>query len=280
MRCLHLVLVLLCASVNTVLAQAVTINSIQQQLKGEWKLRNMLDDSWMDAVVPGSVMYTLHVYKKIPHPYYANNEKQVQWVDTAEWQYGLYFDIEPDLYKKKNIDLVLEGLDTYCSIFVNGTEIQQCDNQFRTWRIRLKTILLQPERNYLTINFKSTTKVLDSLSKNCVLKLPTDNRAFARKSAMSFGWDFAPKLLSAGILGDIKLQGYDVLDSRILKLYSATPIAQFDVQKFQFKRDEQVVFIKGVNIVPPRVFEPITNGVIDKMLRRPWRKHDTCVGRW
>ncbi|MFM2387800.1 MAG: Exo-beta-D-glucosaminidase [Bacteroidota bacterium] len=249
-------------------APSMALPTITQVLSTDWKLRNTKEDSWTDVNVPNNIMYTLFVNKKIPHPYYANNEKLVQWVDTCEWQYGVFFDIDAELYKQKNIDLVFEGLDTYCEIMLNGVVLKNTDNAFRTWRVPIKSILVLPQRNYLVLTFKSIGKTADSLANLSVLKLPTDSRAYVRRPHFNFGWDFAPKLLSSGISGIVKLQGYEVPDGQIIPLYSAQPMASLDMRKFQFSINGEPLFIKGVNMVPPRTFEPITTGVIDQLLKR------------
>jgi beta-mannosidase len=264
-RCLVLLIATLFC-VQSIFAQQ--LGTITQPIQGDWKLRHIAEDFWLDAVVPATVMYNLFINKRIPSPYYGNNERLVQWVDTAEWQYGVFFDIDPELFKQKNIDLVLEGIDTYADIYFNGILLATTDNAFRTWRLPIKKILVAPDRNYLVINFKSIGKTTDAFAAASVLKLPTDARAYARRPQFSFGWDFAPRLLSSGITGAVKLQGYELPDAKVAKVYCAEPMATFTASKFQFQMNGVPVFIKGVNIVPPRVMEPITNGVIEKMLNR------------
>lgn len=70
-------------------------------------------------------------HEVIPDPYYRDNLNQIKWVEAANWEYFTTFEVNPDLLKKKHIELIFEGLDTYASVYLNDALILQANNQFR-----------------------------------------------------------------------------------------------------------------------------------------------------
>jgi beta-mannosidase len=255
---LHLILCLASASAQAQLSK--------QNLKADWKLRNIKEDSWIDAIVPATVQYNLCINKKMQYPYFGNNVSSANWVAEQAWEYAAYFNIKDEVFKHKIIELNLKGLDTYCEVKLNGVVIGNCNNAFTEWRFNIKAIATR-EQNYLTIQFFNTQHIADSIALKSNIKLPTDARAYVRKPAYHFGWDIAPKMMTVGIVGDMEILGYESIEKDIPKPISVAPFLTFDNMKFQFLENGKPIFIKGANIVPPTTFEPITNKKIDTLLK-------------
>ena len=55
------------------------------------------DDAWSAAQVPGSVHTDLLALGRIPDPFVADNELQVQWVAERDWAYQVAFDVDDAL---------------------------------------------------------------------------------------------------------------------------------------------------------------------------------------
>src|SRR6516225_1480973 len=49
------------------------------------------DEGWLPAVVPGDVHLDLLANKKIPDPFYRDNESKLQWIQDASWEYRTTF---------------------------------------------------------------------------------------------------------------------------------------------------------------------------------------------
>ena len=96
---------------------------------------------WRSATVPGLIHTDLLAHKLIPDPFYRDNEKNVQWVSDAEWEYHRTITADQSLLKHKHIDLVFEGLNTLADVSVNGKQILHADNMFREWRVDIKSYL-------------------------------------------------------------------------------------------------------------------------------------------
>ncbi len=55
------------------------------------------ESGWLPATVPGDVHLDLLANKKIPDPFYRDNESRLQWIENESWEYRLNFDVTPAL---------------------------------------------------------------------------------------------------------------------------------------------------------------------------------------
>ncbi len=167
-------------------------------LTGTWQFRQRGNDHWMAAQVPGTVHLDLLRNGGIPDPFFGDNEKLVQWVGEADWEYRNVFQIGEEDLNYKHIELVCEGLDTYAQIFLNGYLVMKTDNMFREWVADVHRYLKAGD-NTLEIFFPSAVKE-NSLRYGLLPKpLPGDEKVVCRKAGYHFGWDWGPVLITCGI---------------------------------------------------------------------------------
>ncbi len=126
----------------------------EQSINQNWQFRQVGKTTWNPAKVPGCVHTDLLDHELIPDPYYRDNEKLVQWVETEDWQYKTTFDVDQTVFSKPNIALQFKGLDTYADVFLNDSLILRADNMYRSWTIDCKK-LLKIKGNSLRILFHS-----------------------------------------------------------------------------------------------------------------------------
>ena len=88
----------------------------------------------MKATVPGTVHTDLLANKVVEDPFYRLNEKAEQWIDKEDWEYRTTFKIPDWVLTYKNVILGFEGLDTYATVILNGTQIIKADNMFIAWK--------------------------------------------------------------------------------------------------------------------------------------------------
>lgn len=170
----------------------------------KWQFKNSRENKWLTASVPGTVHLDLMNNKFIPDPYKDENEKKVQWVENEDWDYQTVFKISAKELENQNADLVFHGLDTFSEIYFNGKLLKKTDNMFRTWKIPVKNDL-KIGNNILQIKFKSSVNVGKDLAKKVPFTMPESPRSFVRKAQYQFGWDWGPRLVTAGIWKDVKL---------------------------------------------------------------------------
>ncbi|WP_223600362.1 glycoside hydrolase family 2 protein [Chryseobacterium sp. GVT01B] len=178
----------------------------QRNLSSEnWQFKNSKDQNWLPAKVPGTVHLDLMDNKVIPDPYKDENEKKVQWVENEDWDYQTQFTVSSQELKNDNIDLVFNGLDTFSEIYLNGKLLKKTDNMFRKWNIPVKQYL-KPGNNALQIKFQSAVNTGKELAKKVPFTMPESPRSFVRKAQYQFGWDWGPRLVTAGIWKDVALE--------------------------------------------------------------------------
>lgn len=173
-------------------------------LHGTWSLHNAATPAEsLPAPVPGSVHDALLAAGKLPDVHHAYNERDQLWVGERTWVYARDFDLTSGHLAHEHIDLVAEGLDTFCTIRLNGEEIARTDNALRPWRFALAKSLLRPGRNSIELTFTPAVDVMRAGT--AARQLPAWNeqdpgrtwgpigRGYVRKQACQFGWDWGPQ---------------------------------------------------------------------------------------
>ena len=91
------------------------------------------------ATVPGTIHTDLLNNKLIDDPFYSDNELKMGWIAECDWVYQTKFDFKGD--PANNVDLVFEGLDTICEIYLNDIKLGGTDNMFLSFTYNVKNIL-------------------------------------------------------------------------------------------------------------------------------------------
>jgi beta-mannosidase len=175
-----------------------------------WKFRDCSGSAWLPATVPGCVHDDLRRAKRIPDPYWGNNEAAVQWIEERDWEYATVFSVEGSLLGEEVVDLVADGLDTVATVRLNGRIVARTENMFIGHRWNVKP-LLRPGRNTLSVVFGSATRYIRTHRKNHIPREfsdPIGRCAVIRKQQCQFGWDWGPRFVTAGIWRDVRLEGW------------------------------------------------------------------------
>jgi beta-mannosidase len=181
-----------------------------QSLAGAWQFRQAGTEEWLPAMVPGDVHTDLLALDRIPDPFVGDNEKRVQWVAQADWEYRCKFAVTPGLLREPQVWLACDGLDTLAAVSLNDHELGRAANMFRQYRWDVKA-LLKADENELFIAFESPVRA--AAEKQAVRRMPGVTQAiqggpYLRKAPCQFGWDWGPQLPPIGIWKDIRLEGY------------------------------------------------------------------------
>ncbi len=194
---------------------------VVMDLSGVWQARPTdKSKGAVEMVVPGDVQSALLAAKEIPDPYYARNEEQAQWIGQTEWTVERTFEVSPKLLACKAINLRLEHVDTFATVFVNDQKLGEMGNRFRRYDYDVKP-LLKVGANKIRFEFKSAEKIGEELSKKIPYKIPSNCFRFSqfiRKPACNGGWDWGISLMSVGLCGKVELCGTE--SARIDYVYS------------------------------------------------------------
>nr|XP_019043746.1 hypothetical protein I302_08327 [Kwoniella bestiolae CBS 10118]OCF22676.1 hypothetical protein I302_08327 [Kwoniella bestiolae CBS 10118] len=170
-------------------------------------------ESWNPCSIPTSVHVELKRLGKIPDPYKDLNEWKVQWIQEADWVFKTQFDVDEAQVNQKHVDLLFEGLDTYCTITLNGKEIATTDNMFLSHRIDVKG-MIKAKSNQLELHFKSpwheASKAEAENGADENAGNGASNRLYSRKAQYGWGWDWGPVMMTVGPWKAINLETYDI----------------------------------------------------------------------
>jgi beta-mannosidase len=189
----------------------------EMSILSNWEFRQAGTEKWMPATVPGTVHNDLMVNKVIENPFIGLNENDVQWVEKEDWEYKTTFQCSGEMLRKEVVELVFEGLDTYADVYLNGNKILTTDNMFVGHRLDCRPYL-HAGNNELVIYFHSAVKKgmeklvkLDYLLPAANEQAPVGERSnvFTRKAPFHYGWDWGPRIVTAGIWRPVKVVAWD-----------------------------------------------------------------------
>jgi beta-mannosidase len=176
-----------------------------------WQFRETGSGPWLPATVPGCVHTDLRAAGRIPDPFFGTNERALQWIGERDWEYRAEFRVSPAALAAGVTELVADGLDTFAEVFLNGRLIGRSDNMFtgRRWPVRRH---LRAGPNELRLVFRSAERALRETRTGFTPPReycdPVGNAVRVRKQPSQFGWDWAPRLVTAGIWRDLRLESW------------------------------------------------------------------------
>ncbi|QRV76379.1 beta-mannosidase [Ceratobasidium sp. AG-Ba] len=215
-------------------------------------------DEWIPtSTFPTSVHVELIKLGKIPDPYIGLNEWDVQWVGEADWQFRNTFQLLPKDLSDPNADLVFDGLDTYCTVELNGKVILEANNMFLPYRVAVKKHLVEGS-NELVLTFPSTfVKGRELQEKNGKFALwnGDSSRLHVRAAQYTYGWDWGPVLRTIGPWRPIILETYAVrlsdvrISQDVKEDLSATLSVQLEISEAKSDHSAAVVLKSSAGAV-------------------------------
>ena len=170
----------------------------------QWLFQKNGEEFWLKSSVPGSVHTDLMSNNVIPDPYLDINNTKLEWVEKEDWTYKTSFDLSTEEQNSQNIQLKFNGLDTYADVYLNGKLILKANNMFRIWEVDAKNFV-KTKNNILEIKFKSSSNEGKRLAQILPYKMPEGERVFTRKAQYQYGWDWGPRLVTAGIYKPVEI---------------------------------------------------------------------------
>jgi beta-mannosidase len=203
------------ASSPVAIAQAAKTQNASLVLDHGWQFRQVAtaqtpDQGWLPATVPGDVHLDLLANKRIPDPFFRDNESKLQWIQDESWEYRLTFDVTPAFLARSNVDLVFDGLDTVAEVYVNENQVLHANNMFRVWRVPAKSHL-HAGKNELRVVFSSPIKAAAEVAAldPWLQKTKVAAKTYTRKAAYEYGWDWGPTFVTSGIWRPVRLEAWD-----------------------------------------------------------------------
>ncbi len=156
---------------------------------GFHKEKNQNPEKWIPAIVPGAVQLDYATANNWETFFYAENWKDYLWMEDVYWTYRNQFE-KSELEVGEQLFFISLGIDYEFEIWLNGKKLLYQEGMFTPVNLNL-TNHLQEENELLVRLFPAP-------------KLPgfDMNRSQAAQSvkpAVSYGWDWHPRLVPLGI---------------------------------------------------------------------------------
>ena len=180
------------------------------------------DAQWVPAVIPGGVHESLMAAGLLADPYVDQNEDAARWVEDRTWWYRIPVPAPATTQDGGTVVLTLPSLDTVATVWFNGTRLGEHRNAFRPFTADVTPLVaadnevvvrLAPPLEGLErpVEPQKTLDVLmdfvakqrggtSSRSEDLGLMMGDTRLTRLRKPTYSWGWDFAPRIASVGVL--------------------------------------------------------------------------------
>ncbi|MGY5106869.1 glycoside hydrolase family 2 protein, partial [Streptomyces sp. 900105245] len=169
------------------------------QLGEGWILDH--DGTGIPARVPGCVHTDLLAAGLIPDPFLGTNEHEVEWVGRRSWTYEIPLPATQSTHERT--DLVFDGIDTAARITLDGKPLARTRNMHRSYRFDVTG-----RSGELRVEFASAYEEAQSVreltgERPNVYPAPSQ---YIRKMACSFGWDWGPTVVTAGLWRPVRVE--------------------------------------------------------------------------
>ena len=157
------------------------------------------------ASVPGNVELDLEAAGIIDDPMIGTNVWDLRAFEPFQWWYHRSFS-KPDVEDGEWVELCFDGIDCIADIWLNGQKIARLENMLVEHHFDITGLLERSNELYIRIE-STELKAREYLRNNFGVR--NDQLAEAvsiRKAPHMFGWDIMPRLLSAGIWRDVRLE--------------------------------------------------------------------------
>ncbi|MCA0294653.1 MAG: glycoside hydrolase family 2 protein [Actinobacteria bacterium] len=165
------------------------------------------------AIVPGVVHTDLLAAGLIDDPYVGTAEADQHWVGRQAWTYRAEFDLAAYAAEltSEHCDLLCDGLDTVAEVFCNGAPIGRSVNMHRR-NVFSTQGRLKPGLNVIEVVFAPVEEYASQMAELVGERVHVERDPYnlVRKMACNFGWDWGPRLVTAGIWKAIGLRSWDV----------------------------------------------------------------------
>lgn len=174
------------------------------------------------ATVPGNVELALMAAGLAEDPFYGENLHDYAPYEYYQWVYVRDVDV-PAEFGGERLVLCFHGLDTIADVLVNSIPAGRAENMFIDHEFDVTGLVRRGERNRIAVHIHSAMN--DARNREYTMAMRgTGHRneiCWLRKAPHGFGWDIAPRLVSAGIWRGVELVARS--NTRITETYYATP---------------------------------------------------------
>ncbi len=153
-------------------------------------------DKWIKAIIPGAVQLDFARAENYGPYFYAENWKNYLWMEDQYYTYKTLFG-KPDLRPGERLYFISKGIDYEFEIFFNNEKLLYQEGMF-TW-VKLDLTDKLDRVNEIRI-------LIHPVPKKYPFPADRGQAADVVKPAVSYGWDFHPRLIPLGIWDETFLE--------------------------------------------------------------------------
>ncbi len=159
----------------------------------------------INATVPGNVELDLLKAGVIKDPMKGDNVYDLRQYEPYMWWYYRSFKC-PDLPEGSRVELCFDGVDCIADIWLNGTILARVENMFVEHHFDVTGFLRKENHLHICI-YSTVLEARKHMRNNFGVRYDALAEAVnIRKAPHMFGWDILPRLISAGLWRDVKLE--------------------------------------------------------------------------
>jgi beta-mannosidase len=170
-------------------------------------LQDALDKGYkqISATVPGTVEQALENAGLMPDPLVGTNVEAAWALEFGDWWYSRNFEFD-NTETFDQTSLLMLGVDTIADVYLNGNLIGQVDNMMIEHELSAAAAL-KLGANELVIHIFSPLAHAESMDYPAEYTQVEGSleSLWVRKPAHMYGWDIAPRIVSAGIHRSVEL---------------------------------------------------------------------------
>jgi len=185
----------------TILHLSVFAESSEKQITLKWELGYAKTASekptkWIPSIIPGAVQLDIAKAEKYEPYYYAEHWKDYLWMEDQFYTYRASFQ-KPELTSGERFIFISKGIDYQFKIILNGEELLSQEGMFTPVNLDI-TDQLKPYNELKILVFPAPK----------IRPQPVDRSQASHsvKPAVSYGWDWHPRLIPLGIWDDTYLE--------------------------------------------------------------------------
>ena len=172
-------------------------------------------EGWLTCHVPCDIHMPLIEHGVIAEPLNKGNSLICEWTEDKSWWFKKNFDVSLEWLEQDIVELTFEALDCEADVFLNGFHLGKQRSSYYPFMKEVKK-WLQLENNVLLVRLTAGTEYFNALDVSAVYKDLTqaeyhrgDNRLpMVRKPVYVFGFDWAPRVVTCGIVNAVHMKAY------------------------------------------------------------------------
>lgn len=211
-------------------------------LCGIWKFYDEAGEC-RQGIVPGCVHTDLF---SMDDMFWEKNSKECQFIENQDWTYVKEFQIDE---VRENMELVFEGLDTYCDIYLNDRKLGFVDNMFISHKFSVDGLLRKGE-NTLKVHFLSPIKAVEG--KEPLEGCFTSERLHSRRIQCTYSWDWVERFVTCGIYRPVYIVCHEKMELEHVYVYTDN----IDTYSAQIKITEHFCGFESGALVKTEVINP------------------------